>query len=79
MQHDRYQKYTDGYYYWLNTNGISSTIVWNKAYSQNKCWVHKKGNENDYYANITYPFSNSDNSVSVTFDSSGWANNCNGW
>ena len=79
MMKNRYQLYTDGYYYWLNSDGSSSNVAWKKAYSGDSCWVHKATNSNDYYKSVTYAFSSGDDSKNVGFDSKGWATTCSGW
>ena len=72
-------KHTDGYYYWLNSDGSSSNVAWKKTYSGDSCWVHKATNSNDYYKSVTYAFSSGDDAKNVGFDSKGWATTCSGW
>ena len=80
-QKSRYQKWTDGYYYWLNeTSGISSSVAWEKVYDTDPswCWI-KKVSDGTYYTNVTYKYCSDTSCRDVTFNSNGWSDTCSGW
>ena len=80
IEKNSYREYTDGYYYWLDANGVSGSTPYKWEKTNGKWWFHAVNNTNDYEKGgraIINKNKASEHYQYYGFDSSGWCTNSN--